>query len=73
METKKIFRLDLFIEWLRENFDDRNFGCLYCPINKECFDFAYERLCDEDYAEDFKQEIIEIFSTDVEVVDSEAN
>lgn len=67
MASMKMFRSDLLIEWLRENFADRNFGCLYCPISKECFEFAYERLCDEDYAEDFKQEIIDKFSTDVEV------
>ena len=34
---------------------------------KECIDFAYEPLCDEDYAEEFKQAIIDKFSTDVEV------
>lgn len=71
MATKKIFRLDLLIEWLRERFNSRRFSCLYCPICKECFDFAYDPLCDEEYAEDFKQSIIDKFSTDVEVVDSE--
>lgn len=67
MATKKMFRLDLLAEWLREHFADRRFSCLHCPISKECFDFAYDPLCDEEYAEDFKQEIIDKFSTDVEV------
>lgn len=70
--TKKIFRLDLFIEWFRERFADRRFSCLHCPVNKECFEFArfaFSPLCDEEYAEDFKQAIIDKFSTDVEVVE----
>lgn len=68
MASMKIFRSDLLIEWLRERFADRRFSCLLCPINKECFDFAYDPLCDEEYAEDFKRLIIDRFSTDVEIV-----
>lgn len=71
MATMKMFRSDLLIEWLREHFADRRFSCLHCPISKECFDFAYDPLCDEEYAEDFKQSIIDRFSTDVEVVDND--
>ena len=67
MSTMKIFRNDLLIEWFRERFADRRFSCLHCPIFKECFEFAYEPLCDEEYAEEFKQAIIERFSTEVEV------
>lgn len=71
MATKKIFRLDLLIEWLRKRYDDRRFSCLHCPIIKECFDFAYEPLCDEEYAEGFKEAIIDRFSTEVEVVEDD--
>lgn len=66
MATMKMFRSDLLIEWLREHFADRRFSCLHCPILKECFDFAYDPLCDEEYSEDFKQSIIDRFSTEVE-------
>ena len=80
MATMKMFRSDLLIEWLREHFADRRFSCLYCPINKECIEFAYDPLCDKrtlevrilcdkNNAEEFKQAIIERFSTDVEVAD----
>ena len=71
MATKKIFRSDLLIEWLRERFADRRFSCLQCPVIKECFDFAYDPLCDEDWAEDFKQTVIDKFSSDVEVEERE--
>lgn len=71
MATKKIFRLDLLAEWLRKHFADRHFLCLHCPIIKECFGLAYDPLCDEDWAEDFKQAIIDKFSTEVEVVEDD--
>ena len=67
----KLTDADVLIEWLRKRFYDRRFSCSHCPINKECFDFAYEPLCDEDYAEEFKEAVIDKFSSDVEVVDSE--
>lgn len=71
MATKKIFRLDLLTEWLRERYGDRRFSCSHCPISKECFDFAYDPLCDEEYAEEFKEAVIDKFSTDVEVVEDD--
>jgi hypothetical protein len=71
MATKKIFRLDLLTEWLRKRFSDRDLLCLHCPVNIECIEFAYDPLCDEDYAEEFKQAIIDKFSTEVEVVEDD--
>ena len=67
--TKEL-NTDALVEWLREHFGDRRFSCLHCPIKKECLDFAYDPLCDEEYAEEFKQAVIERFSTEVEVVDT---
>lgn len=64
--TKEL-NTDALIEWVREHFCDRRFSCLHCPVNKECIDFAYDPLCDEEYAEDFKQALIDKFS--VEVID----
>lgn len=70
MATKKIFRLDLLVEWFRSSVE----ACDSCPVESECFALGdTEILCDGERAEEFKQEIIDKFSTDVEVVDSEAN
>lgn len=64
MATKKIFRLDLLAEWLRLSVDE----CDSCPIASACFALGdTEILCDGERAEEFKQAVIDKFSTDVEV------
>lgn len=64
MTTKKIFRLDLLVEWYRSSVE----ACASCPVESECFALGdTEILCDKERAEDFTQAIIDRFSTEVEV------
>lgn len=68
MATKKIFRLDLLAEWLREQLRSSVDECDSCPVESECFALDdNEILCDRKRDEEFKQAIIDRFSTDVEV------
>ena len=71
MTTMKMFRNDLFIDWFRDNLRYRTdeYSCDTCPVGKVCDKRTLEMriLCDEDNAEEFKQAIIDKFSTDVEV------
>lgn len=74
MATKKIFRLDLFIEWYRDYLSRTPFMCSpnSCPVHDFCIvkvgdDYRSEVVCVIDKKEDFKQAIIDRFSTDVEV------
>ena len=70
--TKKIFRLDLLVEWLLEWLRSSVDECDSCPIASACFELDDDEiLCDRKRAEEFKQAIIERFSTDVEVVEDD--
>lgn len=66
MATKKMFRLDLLAEWYRLSLKKQT--CDSCPVVSTCLELEdTEILCDEEHAEDFKQAVIDKFSTDVEV------
>lgn len=65
--SEKIFRKDLLIENLRKTLFDSDESCLWCPIKSKCNTTHMEFLCDDDRADDFKQAIIDRFSTEVEV------
>lgn len=68
---KKILRTDLIIECLRSSLYSA-YSCEGCPVSSYCNRGDYilsGLLCHEERAEDFKQAIINRFSTDVEVVE----
>ena len=68
--VKKVFRNDMLIEWLRKTFNDNLHVCGICPVSRKCAevdDYPACILCCDEHAEDFKREIIDMFSTDVEV------
>lgn len=68
MATKKMFRYDMLAEWLREWLRSSVDECDSCPIASACFELDdYEILCDRKRDEEFKQAIIDRFSSDVEV------
>lgn len=69
MATKKILRTDLIIEALRSSLYSAE-SCKDCPVSSYCHrgdDILSRLLCDKERAEEFKQSIIDRFSTDVEV------
>lgn len=70
--TKKIFRLDLLIEWMETSlWDDGILWCRCCPVFDKCDsndDYCLCNPCNLKYKEDFKQAVIDRFSTDVEIV-----
>ena len=68
MTKKKIFRSDLLIEWMGTSlWDDGILWCRYCPVFDKC-NSNDDCLCNPKYKEEFKKTVIEIFSSDVEVV-----
>lgn len=69
MATKKILRTDLIIESLRSSLYSAD-SCKNCPVSSYCHrgdDISSRLLCNKGRAEDFKQAVIDRFSTDVEV------
>lgn len=66
MATKKILRNDLLIEWMRKMLYGDDYSCYWCPIGNKC---NGNLLCDEMNKHVFKEQVIDKFSTDVEVVE----
>lgn len=69
MATKKILRTDLIIEALRSSLYSAD-SCKNCPVSSYCHrgdDILSRLLCNKERAQDFKQAIIDRFSTEVEV------
>lgn len=64
---------DNLIDWLRETLYKNDDTCNLCPFSPINTNVNCGGICSDERADEFRQAIIERFSNDVEVVDSETD